>query len=52
MKNFIVTFAPLSSTVPPDVRLRQLLKYALRRHALRATDVREIEIDTRKETTK
>lgn len=36
----LVTFKVMPNAVPPEVRLRRLLKIALRQLGLRATDVR------------
>ena len=38
---YILTLRPLASDVPPPIRLRRLLKIALRSCQLRCTDIRE-----------
>jgi hypothetical protein len=43
MSHWTIHLRPEPSDVPVEIRVRRLLKLALRRFALRCTDVREIE---------
>ncbi len=43
MQSFAIIFTPTpGSDVPPEIRLRRLLKSALRQHGLRCLDIREL----------
>jgi hypothetical protein len=49
---YILEFRPLASSITPEIRLRQLLKVALRRFDLRCTDHRELPADEVDDATK
>jgi hypothetical protein len=44
-KTFQLTFVTLDNSCPADVRLRRLLKTALRAYRLRCVEVREMVLD-------
>jgi hypothetical protein len=46
MQSFAIIFTPTpGNDVPPEIRLRRLLKSALRQHGLRCIDIRELPAD-------
>lgn len=53
MTRYVLTFQSTKSTVPEIVRLRQMLKAALRRFAFKCVDMQELpDTDKKKDTAK